>query len=68
MDAVLKVLYEKPKYASKKVAADDTDSESYDGDEVGEFQIDSEEDELKLTDNLHPLIQKVRNIVNMFRK
>ena len=37
----------KRKFASKEVAADGTESESDDGDEVGEFQIVSKEDELE---------------------
>ena len=36
--------------------------------ELGEFQIISEVDELQLTDNLYPLFRKVRTITKMFPK
>jgi hypothetical protein len=39
------------------------DSESDDKNEGQGFQIVNEEDELNLTDNLHPLIRKVRTVV-----
>ena len=58
----------KHKFALKEVAADCNDGESDDEDEVGEFQIVSEENDLKLTNNFHPFIQKVRTIVKIFRK
>ena len=51
---------QKSKSASKEVA-----TESDDRDEVEQFQIVSEEEELELADNLHPLIRKVRTIVKM---
>ena len=58
-------LYKKPKFESKEVAEGGTDSESNDGDDVEEFQIVREEGKLKMTDNLHSLIRKVRTIVKM---
>jgi hypothetical protein len=51
----------KPQSASKEAAGDGADSYSESDDE--RIQIFNEEVELEVTDNLYPLIQKVKTVV-----